>query len=33
MGRLGIMSDLHVDINKLGQFELELLTDLLHEKK
>ncbi|MDT2831809.1 metallophosphoesterase [Vagococcus carniphilus] len=33
MGRLGIMSDLHVDINKLGQFELELLTDLLHERK
>ncbi|MDT2814852.1 metallophosphoesterase [Vagococcus carniphilus] len=33
MGKLGIMSDLHVDINKLGQFELELLTDLLHEKK
>lgn len=33
MGRLGIMSDLHVDINKLGQFELELLNDLLHEKK
>lgn len=33
MGKLGIMSDLHVDINKIGQFELELLTDLLHEKK
>lgn len=33
MGKLGIMSDLHVDINKLGQFELELLTDLLREKK
>lgn len=33
MGKLGIMSDLHIDINKLGQFELELLTYLLHEKK
>lgn len=33
MGNLAIMSDLHVDINRLAEAELALLVELLHEKQ
>ncbi len=33
MGKLGIISDLHVDINKLGRDELQQLISVLYEAK
>ncbi len=33
MGTLAIMSDLHVDINKINEHELKVLIQILHQKK